>query len=56
MAEFRKSSYSDANGAECVEVAGTLDAVRDSKNPGVRLEVELGAFLTAVRSGRLENR
>jgi hypothetical protein len=49
---FRKSSFSDNNAAECVEVAGTLDALRDSKNPGDLLVVNLQAFLTAVKSGQ----
>ncbi|SDC75797.1 DUF397 domain-containing protein [Actinokineospora iranica] len=31
---WRKSSFSDANGGECVEVRSTLDALRDSKNQG----------------------
>jgi hypothetical protein len=31
---WRKSSFSQANdNSNCVELAGTLDAVRDSKNP-----------------------
>ena len=33
MSTFRKSSFSDNNAGACVEVAGTLDALRDSKNP-----------------------
>jgi hypothetical protein len=52
---FRKSSFSDNNGAECVEVAGTLAALRDSKNPGDLLVVGLRAFLAAVRSGRFRS-
>jgi Domain of unknown function (DUF397) len=40
--------------AVCVEVASTLSAVRDSKNPnGPTLRVGLGAFLDAVKAGRL---
>jgi flagellar biosynthesis regulator FlaF len=50
---FRKSSFSDNNGAECVEVAGTLDILRDSKNPDNLLAVELRALLTAVKSDRI---
>jgi uncharacterized protein DUF397 len=30
---WRKSSYSSSNGGDCVEVASTLGALRDSKNP-----------------------
>lgn len=36
-ADWRKSSYSSANGGQCVEVARNLPgavAVRDSKDPG----------------------
>jgi hypothetical protein len=36
-------------------VRGTLDAVRDSKNPsGPTLSVELAGFLSAVKSGKLD--
>jgi hypothetical protein len=56
MAEFRKSSYSDNNAAACVEVAGALNALRDSKNPGLVLGVDLGVFLIAVKADRFENR
>jgi hypothetical protein len=30
---WRKSSFSHGNGGDCVEVASTLGALRDSKNP-----------------------
>jgi hypothetical protein len=30
---WRKSSFSGGNGGDCVEVASTLGALRDSKNP-----------------------
>jgi hypothetical protein len=50
---FRKSTYSDNNASACVEVAGTLDAVRDSKNPaGPVLQVGVAALLAEIRSGR----
>jgi hypothetical protein len=53
MEQFRRSSYSDNNGKECVEVANTLRAVRDSKNPaGPVLRVDLTAFLAQLRSGQ----
>lgn len=51
---WRKSSHSDANGGDCVEVA-TSDAVmiRDTANrDGVTLTVSAGAwsaFLAAIR-------
>ncbi|BDH15632.1 DUF397 domain-containing protein [Streptomyces hygroscopicus] len=54
---WRKSSYSNGEGAACIEVAdGTPDAVlvRDSKNPtGPTLAFradEWACFLTAVKS------
>lgn len=51
---WRKSSYSGAGSNECVEVARTLDRVRDSKNPdGPVLTVDLTALLVAVKAGRL---
>lgn len=55
---WRKSSYSSANGGDCAEVAD-LDrsiAVRDSKDPdGPRLTVERrawAALLVDVKRGR----
>ncbi|HWO62314.1 MAG TPA: DUF397 domain-containing protein [Umezawaea sp.] len=55
MTQWRKSSYSNANG-ECVEVA-YLGAIRDSKNPsGPVLSVGragLEAFVAAVKAGRV---
>jgi hypothetical protein len=49
---WRKSSRS-ANTADCVEVAHTLDRVRDSKNPtGPLLAADLRAFLTQIKRGR----
>jgi hypothetical protein len=51
---FRKSSFSDNNGGACVEVAGTLDALRDSKHPGTLLAVNLQALLTAVKSDHFD--
>ena len=54
-ASWRKSSYSGANGGECVEVATTADAVmvRDTKDrSGNVLSVPVSAwraFVSAVR-------
>ncbi|NUS62902.1 MAG: DUF397 domain-containing protein [Saccharothrix sp.] len=48
---WKKSSRSLSG--DCVEVAGHLDAVRDSKNPGVVLGVSparLKAFVDALKS------
>lgn len=51
--QWRKSSQS-APEANCVELASTLDAVRDSKNPeGPVLTVALGEFITAVKTGQI---
>lgn len=49
---FRKSSFSDANGGACVEVAGTLDGVRDSKNPNAVLTVDLRPLLATLKLDR----
>ena len=49
-----KSSHSSANG-DCVEVTGTLDRVRDSKDPdGPTLSVDVGRFLRAVKNDRFD--
>lgn len=50
---WRKSSRSSAN-SNCVEVANTLAAVRDSKNPaGPTLSADLGPLLAAVKCDSL---
>lgn len=49
---WRKSSYSGTE-TSCVELAGSLDLVRDSKKPnGPSLRVDVVALLGAVKSGR----
>jgi hypothetical protein len=49
MRRFRKSSYSNQS-ADCVEVASTLDHVRDSKNPAVELHLpNLRDFLLGLK-------
>jgi uncharacterized protein DUF397 len=50
---WRKSSRSGGNGGSCVEIAHTRRAVRDSKNPGPILTVDVDTFLAAIRTGRL---
>lgn len=52
---WRKSSRS-VNGSDCVELAHTLDAVRDSKNPSgpTLITPTLAAFLSTVKHGRLD--
>jgi Domain of unknown function (DUF397) len=59
-AVWRKASYSNGNGGNCVEVAdldGGHRAVRDSKNPtGPALTftaAEWAAFTASVRAGKL---
>ncbi|MBB5154915.1 DUF397 domain-containing protein [Saccharopolyspora phatthalungensis] len=56
MAAYRwiKSSYSSANG-NCVELAVTLDRVRDSKDPhGPTLGIDVAPFVRAVKDGRFD--
>ena len=57
---WRKSSYTSANGGNCVEVAQFPDAaigVRDSKDPdGPKLLFSSGewrAFITGIKAGEL---
>lgn len=53
---WRKSSRSHAETA-CIELAHTLDAVRDSKNPnGPMLNAQLGGLITMLKSGQLDRR
>lgn len=57
--QWRKSSYSNGTGGECVEVAefGGITAVRDSKVPaGPRVSIRRAAwgdFVGALRTSRL---
>lgn len=49
---WRKSSYSSEEG-DCAELAHTLNAVRDSKNPGgPTLGVDVRGLLAAIKDGR----
>lgn len=49
---WRKSSFSGYH--ECVELAHTLHAIRDSKNPhGPALMADLNSLLTAIKRGAL---
>lgn len=49
---WRKSSFS-GNANECVEVVGSLDRVRDSKNPaGPTLRIDLDSLLTEIKTNR----
>lgn len=50
-ARWRRSSYTNANGGECVEVADDFPGVvpvQDSKNPGPALVVSAGAWTAFV--------
>ena len=53
---WRKSSFSQPNGGECVELAAALDAVRDSKNPaGPVLTIRtLPTLLNHLKEGRFD--
>ena len=54
LTRWRKSSYSGSQG-ECVELAHTLDAVRDSKHSGSALTVGgLRQFVRDVKAGRFD--
>lgn len=47
---WRKSSRS-AQGTSCVELAGTLDRIRDSKNPtGPHLHVDLTTLVATIKA------
>jgi hypothetical protein len=48
---WRVSSYSHGNGA-CVALAGTLDRMRDTKNPGPQLHANVTALISAVKANR----
>ena len=51
---WRKSSRSGGTNGNCIELAHTMDAVRDSKNSdGPVLSVGLSGLLVAVKEGRL---
>ena len=48
--EWRRSSRS-GNEGNCIELARTLKAVRDSKNPAVVLAVDVTALVNALKGG-----
>jgi hypothetical protein len=51
---WRKARRSGGNGGQCVELAHTREAVRDSKNPsGPVLNVDAAELVAAVRAGRI---
>lgn len=48
---WRTSSYSQSNGA-CVELTGSLNMVRDTKNrEGGTLAVDLRPLITGIKAG-----
>lgn len=50
---WRKSSFSGSNGGDCVEVANTLSALRDSKNPsGPVLTGRVDLLVASVKKPR----
>lgn len=49
---WRRSSRSQS-GSECVELAHTLDSIRDSKNPAATLIVPTHSFIESARQGHL---
>jgi hypothetical protein len=49
---WRKSSFSGSNGGNCVEVANTLVALRDSKNPGPVLTGRVDLLVASVKKPR----
>lgn len=51
---WRKAPQSGAQ--NCVEVAHTLDAIRDSKGPQMSLTVDAGSLLNAVKIGQFDHR
>ncbi|MFI6521297.1 DUF397 domain-containing protein [Spirillospora sp. NPDC050679] len=59
-AGWRKSSYSDAHGNECVEIAGLASGigVRDSKDPGrghiTLSRAGLAAVLSAIKAAKYD--
>ncbi|MCI2420730.1 DUF397 domain-containing protein [Saccharopolyspora sp. K220] len=51
---WHKSSYS-ANTGTCIELASSLDRIRDSKDPhGPTLRVNVAGFVQAVKAGRFD--
>lgn len=55
VVRWRKSSRSGGEGTECVELASTMDALRDSKNPDHSLTTAATRdFVRAVRDGHFD--
>lgn len=50
---WRKSSFSGGSDSACVEVASTLDRIRDSKAPDQVLQVPVHALVRRARSNAM---
>lgn len=56
VTRWRKSTFTNPNG-NCVELAHTLDRVRDSKDPnGPALRGDLAALVASAKAGSLVGR
>jgi hypothetical protein len=52
---WRKSSHSGGTNINCIELAHTLNAMRDSKNPhGPTLTADLSSMMAAIKAGHLD--
>jgi hypothetical protein len=51
--DWRKSSFSGDSG-NCVEVRQDLSAIRDSKNAGPSLAIDLARLVATVKGGHLD--
>lgn len=52
---WRKSTYSGGGGqTDCVELASSLDRIRDSKNPDgpILSTVDISSLVSTVKAGR----
>lgn len=51
---WRKSSHSGGDNGNCVEIVGSLDRLRDSKNPtGPAVRGNLTALVAAVKADQI---
>jgi hypothetical protein len=55
ITDWRTSSFSGGGNNDCVEVANTLEALRDSKNPaGGAIRGNLQHLVNAAKNGQLD--
>ena len=56
ITDWRTSSFSGAENNDCVQVANTLSALRDSKDPdsGV-LTADIRSIIEAIKKNRIRN-